>query len=344
MNLLEPLFPAENRVWRPYRGGMLLEQFFGKGSAADGQLPEDWLFSLAPAKNGDDSQGEAEGIGRVLSETDAMGFPMPTLLDAQAESVLGEEHSAVFGKDMAMRCKLIDTAEALGVQCCPPPAEGATIYEADVCGGIGFHVLDTRDIEGQGSYFLVGLREGVTPDMLTSAESKTLSDLMYRVDATAGETYFFPAGTPFMVGPGLLALQVSLAGDPNVVGPLPVESCLDVIDPAAIHEDDLPRLCTGEHILRRSDEGYYAELIGSERTTAFSLWRVDVVSRMHLTLPRPFAIVLCTSGEGSMQWAGGKREIGVGDCFLQPYGVPWIEYAAYGRMNLVLVLPPSATD
>ena len=142
----------------------------------------------------------------------------------------------------------------------------------------------------------------------------------------------------------MFALQVSLAGALDKVGPVPVESCLDAIDPQAVVKDDLPRIPLAEHVLKRSDEGFYAELIGSTRTTAFTLWRVEIATRMNLTFPRPFAFVMCISGEGRMFWAGGSRDIRDGDRFLQPFGVPWMEYAARGRLTLLVVLPPNAAE
>ncbi|MBN1943727.1 MAG: hypothetical protein JW849_10585 [Phycisphaerae bacterium] len=345
MNLLEPLFLAENRVRGSYRGGLLLERFFGQDSPSDGPRPEDWLASTEPAT----PDPEAEGLGRICSDDPASpGTSLAELLAAHAPSLLGEEHAAVFGGTLGFHCRLIDTADAQGVGCCPPPAPGKTIYEDGTSGGIGWHVLATRPREGEQPSLLVGLRQGATVKALTQADDENdlqrLVKLMHRVNISAGETYFVPDGTPFVVGPGVFALQISLAGDPENVGPIPLEACLQAVDPEAVTDENLPRIATSEHILRRSDEGFHAELIGSDRTTAFSLWRVEVVSRMHLTLPRPFALVLCIGGEGRMFWSGGARDLHEGDRFVQPFGVPWMEYAARGRLSLLIALPPNASE
>ncbi|MBN1553482.1 MAG: hypothetical protein JXA11_01960 [Phycisphaerae bacterium] len=344
MNLLEPLFLAENPVQRSYRGGLLLGRFLGMEKPADGPTPEDWLCSIEPVEPGPRS----EGLGRVVSEPSAPGVPLAELLSAQAPSLLGEEHTAVFGGALGFRCRLIDTADAQPPMCCPQPPDGATLYDNDTSGGIGWHVLATRKRDGQKPHLLVGLRQGASVEALGKAagdkDMSRLAAMMHRVEVSAGETYFVPAGAPYVVGPGVFALQVSLAGQADLVGPAPLEACLDAVDPQAVTEDDLPRIITSEHILRRSDEGYHAELIGSDRTAAFSLWRVEVVTRMQLTLPRPFAFVLCAGGEGRMFWAGGARDLHEGDRFVQPFGVPWMEYAARGRMNLLVVLPPSAAE
>jgi len=344
MNLLEPLFLAENRVRRPYCGGLLLDRFLDSEHPADGPMPEDWLMSTDPVASG----SEGEGLCRILSEPGGQGVSLAELLAAHGPSLLGEEHTAVFGAALGFRCRLIDTADAQPAQCCPPPADGATLYENGTSGGIGWHVLATRQREGERPSLLVGLRENATAEALGHAARENdflrLAALMHRVDVSAGETYFVPAGAPFVVGPGVFALQASLAGDPEQVGPIAVESCLEAVDPQAVTEDDLARIPTSQHVLKRSDEGYHAELIGSDRTTAFSLWRVEIATRMHVTLPRPFAFVLCVSGEGRMFWAGGARDIREGERFLQPFGVPWMEYAARERLTLIVALPPNAAE
>lgn len=347
MNLLEPLFLADNRVSRPYSGGRLLESFLGRSTPQDGSMPEDWLASTEPA----DPSRAPEGLGRIVAESDAPETSLAELLSLHAPALLGEEHTAVFGETLGFRCRLADAAEPSGVWCCPPPVDGTTIYERGTAGGIGFHILATRSREGRRAEILAGLRPEAkaTPAALKQAARKRdfsrLAALMYPIYPSAGETYFLPAGAPFLVGGGIFALQISLAGDGNGVGPIPLEACPDEqIHPSAIAESDLAGLRATEHVLRRSDEGYVAELLGSERTTAFSLWRVEVVARMHLTLPRPFALVLCVSGGGRMFWSGGSRDLREGDRFLQPFGVPWVEYAARERLSLLIVLPPSAAE
>jgi len=344
MNLLEPLFLAENRVRRPYGGGLLLDRFLDSEHPADGPTPEDWLASTDPAADG----AEGQGLGRILTEAGGQSVSLADLLAAHAPSLLGEEHTAVFGATLGFRCRLIDTADAQPAQCCPQPADGATMYEQGTSGGIGWHVLATRQREGEKPHLLVGLRENATVEALERAARENnalrLAAMMHRVDVAAGETYFVPAGAPFVVGPGVFALQTSLAGDLPQVGPIPVESRPDAIDPRAVTKDDLGRICVSEHVMKRSDEGFHAELIGSDRTTAFTLWRVEIATRMHLTFPRPFAFVMCISGEGRMFWAGGARDLRDGGRFLQPFGVPWMEYAARGRLTLLVALPPNASE
>ncbi len=347
MNLVEPLFLLANRVRRSYRGGFLLDGFQGCPKAKDGDCPEDWLFSTTPAQNAADPN---EGLGRVFVENERNTVLLADLVRTHGGSLLGDEHTAVFGRDVGFRGKLIDPVEPTPVQYCPPPDDEATPYEAGVCGGVGWQVLGTRKIENIAAPRLfAGLRDGADPAEFLRAvrenDRPVWTKMMHSVTLQSGETYFAPAGVPYAIDAGVFALQLSLAGDEQAVGPLPAEVSLCDTEPDLWGASfDPTRLHVRGHVLHRSDEGYYAERIASDRTTAFTLWHVDVVSQMSLRVPRPFAFVLCIGGEGRMNWAGGTRELDMGNAFLQPYGVSWIEYVAYGQLNLLVLSPPSATD
>ncbi len=65
MNQHIPLRMAENRVWRIYLGGKLLDELRGV-TGSDGYFPEDWLASVVQANNPDrEEKPDREGLSRV---------------------------------------------------------------------------------------------------------------------------------------------------------------------------------------------------------------------------------------------------------------------------------------
>ena len=54
----------QNRVWRSYQGGRILDELVGKPEPADSHFPEDWVGSVTAASN-PDSQNELEGISKI---------------------------------------------------------------------------------------------------------------------------------------------------------------------------------------------------------------------------------------------------------------------------------------
>ena len=163
--------------------------------------------------------------------------------------------------------------------------------------------------------------------------------------SSLSDAFFIPPGIPHAIGSGILLYEVQPIDNPSVYLEGKFRGDGDKWTPAGeiatYTKDDLLReVQSSNHILKRSDEGFCCELIGMDKTSDFLIWRAEVVSKMEIKLPRPFAMVLCTGGEGNISYAGGTRELKKGDFFLQPFGVPWIEYNAYGRLSLIITMPP----
>ena len=51
--MIFPLKMKENRVWRLYYGGKLIDEMRKSGNGLDGNFPEDWLASVVVADNPD---------------------------------------------------------------------------------------------------------------------------------------------------------------------------------------------------------------------------------------------------------------------------------------------------
>jgi mannose-6-phosphate isomerase len=363
MNLVDPIFFTPNRVWRCYTGGKLLDEFVGNDVAEDGHFPEDWLASTVRAVNGERSQGPEEGLARVADPEGNPGALLSEMIATHGESLLGPEHIQRFGTDMALLCKYLDSAVRLPIQCHPDVETARQLYSSEYGKTESWHIVNTRRINGEEPYILMGFKEGVTREAFAKAietqDIATMENMLHKIHVQPGETYFVPARLPHAIGPGVFMVETQEPSDwviqperfcadtelseCDMWGPLTPDQGLDVFEYEGLDESELlRRVKMDPMVLHRSDEGYYAEAIGSHHTSAFGVWHVEVVGRMQLELPRPFALVVCVAGEGVMNWANGSCEIEAGQYFLQPYGVPWVEYRAHGRLSLLVCLPPSA--
>ena len=85
----------QNRVWRSYLGGKMLDRLVGKAQPEDSHFPEDWIASVTAASN-PDSQNEIEGISPV--EVDGQKLLLPELIAKDPEYFFGAEHVARFGQ------------------------------------------------------------------------------------------------------------------------------------------------------------------------------------------------------------------------------------------------------
>lgn len=358
MNLVSPIFLNSNHVQRSYTGGKLLREFLGETPNEDNHFPEDWLvFSRCHA----DGKIMEEGTARIQNDSPPAELTLLQELDTRGETILGPAHIANFGLDLGMVCKLLDPAERLPIECFPDGIACQKIYGVEGEGAKVWCVINTREVQGQLPYILAGFKQNAGPEAFAQAvhqqNTETMVSMLHKIPVRKGETFFIPAGMPHALGPGVLVFETRDQESYSVIpeqrcgekdltstemwGQLTVDQGLSIFDyTGQTVEEVLKCIRVTEHVLLKSDEGMHAELVGSERTGGFSLWRIEVVGRFQIKLPRPFGLVLCTGGEGRINWADGTREFKAGEHFLQPYTVPWVEYIAFGRLALIIALPP----
>ena len=197
---------------------------------------------------------------------------------------------------------------------------------------------------------MLGFKDGVDPECVVEAARSNngqLEMMMHHIPVNPGDAMFIPSGVPHAIGAGVLLYEVQPVDNPAVYLEKEFRDDGDAWAPTEdletyTQEDMARKTRVSNHTIKRSDEGYCSEIIGPDQTKDFLIWRAEVISKMEIKLPRPFAGVLCTGGEGNISYSGGTREIKKGDFFLQPFGVPWIEYNSNPgeRLSLVITMPP----
>jgi len=362
MTITEPIFFGENRVWRCYTGGLLMDRFVGVAEPSDSHLPEDWLASTVRAINGEHSQGPDEGLARMLRQGGAEGELLAELLEQDAASILGQAHAAKYGPNLGVLCKYLDSAVRLPIQCHPDVATARKLYDSEFGKTESWHILDTRVIDGEEPYLLMGFKPGVTKEAFTRAVEQqdvaTMSSMLHKLRPRAGETYFVPARLPHAIGPGVFMVETqepsdwviqperfcadTCLSDADMWGPLTPEQGLDVFEYAGCEQDELlTRVKMTETVVADEAGGTVSEIIGPRQTEAFCLWRAQVKGELAVPLPRGFGIVVVAAGAGSISWGGASREIRKGEYFLQPCGVESIRYVADEPLSLLLCMPPA---
>ena len=363
--ITEPIFFAPNRVWRCYTGGVLLDRFVGVQPGRDGHEPEDWLASAVRALNGDFSRGPTEGVARTLTADGRPGPLISEWLERDAEALLGKAHVARYGKNPGVLCKYLDSAVRLPIQCHPDVALAERLYRSSYGKAECWYIIDTRKVRGEQPYLLLGFKPGVTKAAFAEAVEAqnipAMENMLHKIRCKPGQMFFLPGRFPHAIGPGVFMVETqepsdwvvqcerycadTRLSDENMWGPLTREQGMDIFDYAGMTEADmLQRSLTAERVVHSSEGGRVVELIGRAQTPAFAVQRVTVSKRLNVTLPRGFGIVVVTEGEGTMRWGGrGEREIRRGQYFLQPAGMPSVEYTATAApLTLLLCLPPEA--
>lgn len=215
--LTQRLFPLEpqyrERVW----GGQRLK-------AADPPVGEAWV---------------AFGESRVSAGAQA-GRTVAELASEYGAQLLGRDVFAAHGTRFPLLVKLLDCADWLSVQVHPDDEQAARLVGPGEYGKCeAWHFLEAEP----GATVYAGVKPGTSKEELGRAirEGRVL-EVAERLEVSAGQTIFIPAGTLHSLGPGLLLYEVQQSSDttfrvydwgrPASAGrKLHVEESVEVTDP-----------------------------------------------------------------------------------------------------------------
>jgi mannose-6-phosphate isomerase len=326
-------------------------------------MPEDWLASVVRALNGEHSQGPEEGLSRISNADGSAGPLLTDLLKEHADTILGKDHTSRYGTSMGILCKFLDSTVRLPVQCHPDKTMAKEHYNSIYGKTESWYILDTRAIDGEPPYILLGFKESTTRDGFTSAvmsqDIRSMEGMLHKIPVTPGEMYFIPGRLPHAIGPGVFMLETqepsdwviraerhcgnATLSDRDMWGPLAPEQALRIFDCRGCSEAVLiERVRMKNEPVARDASGEIVELVGRRQTEAFSVRRATVSDTMTMTLPRSFGVVVVTSGSGTIRWQSGRRKIRRGDYFLHPAVVEQIEYVPDEPLTLAICLPPAS--
>ena len=305
----------ENRVWRLYRGGMLLDALHGR-PGADGHFPEDWLASTVEALNPDRPGRPAhEGLSEVLLPDGGTAY-LRDLIDAPFH----------------LLAKFLDSAERLRLQVHPSRADAKRLFGSEHGKTEAWYILDTRVIDGEAPYVLMGFKEDVTPAKLRALfeaqDAAGMMSLMHRISVKPGEVWLVEGGMPHAIGPGCLLLEIqeptdysisleTRDGSGNAVPEemvhygLGFDRMFECFRYTKLRLEALLAACRLEptHL----GEGY-EELIPYSRTPCFSLRRRSVNGEAQVSPAGRACVLAVTKGGGTVGGIPVRR----GDCLFVP--------------------------
>lgn len=207
MDLSLPIKLCENRCWRIYLGGKMLDEFRGV-DGEDGYFPEDWLASVVCANNPErEGAPELEGLSRAVS-----GEYLRDIINLSPAQALGEEHIKKHGGNFGVLTKFLDSAERLPIQVHPDKTAAKRLFRSDYGKTEAWYILGGRTINGEEPHILLGFKENVTAQQLHELFDKqdipAMAALMHKVPVKAGEVYIIRGGTPHAIGPGCFILEI----------------------------------------------------------------------------------------------------------------------------------------
>jgi len=325
----------ENRVWRLYRGGKLLDELHGR-EGADGSFPEDWLASVVEAINPPRDDAPAhEGLSRAVLACGETAY-LRDLIDTP------------FG----VLTKFLDSAERLPIQVHPDKDTARRLFNSEYGKTEAWYILGGREIGGEAPYILMGFKEEVTPailkDLFERQDIEGMAALLHKIPVHPGEVYLIRGGCPHAIGSGVLLLEIQEPTD-YTISLETHDTAGNQVPERLIHQGlGFERMFDCFHYDMQSPEELlgsarmepwelapgYEELISYNDTPCFCLRRMRVTETRAQEagdLPYTLAVV---RGEGTV----GGIAVRQGDCLFVSANQEAYEIA--GEMEVLQCLPP----
>ncbi|MDR2687534.1 MAG: class I mannose-6-phosphate isomerase [Oscillospiraceae bacterium] len=325
----------ENRVWRLYRGGKLLDELHGR-EGADGSFPEDWLASVVQAINPPREGAPAhEGLSRAV-------------LPGGGTAYLRDLIDTPFG----VLTKFLDSAERLPIQVHPDKETARRLFRSEYGKTEAWYILGGREIAGEAPYILMGFKENVTPDILKDLFERQdiggMAALLHKIPVRPGEVYLIRGGCPHAIGSGVLLLEIQEPTD-FTISLETRDTRGNQVPEQLIHQglgfermfecfhydaQALGELLASARMEPKALSPGYEELISYDDTPCFCLRRMEVSGvREQPAGDLPYTLAV-TKGEGIV----GGIPVRQGDCLFVSAGQE--AYEITGTMEILQCLPP----
>ena len=350
----------QNRVWRSYPGGKVLDRLAGKPEPADSHFPEDWIGSVTRATN-PGREGIEEGVSKAVIGSRELSFDR--MLEADPEYFLGKAHVDAFGPRPQLLVKLLDSAVRLHFQCHPTAAFARERMGQPSGKAEAYHILAIRD-EVKEPYVYIGFqnppsREALR-EMIRTQDMAAMEACFEKIPVQPGDTLFIPGGFPHAIGEGILMVEIMEPSDLAVRFEfekagyvLPeaarfmgrgLEFCLDVFDYGRTTLEQIrssyffqPRLI--REYPDRAGAQYH--LLGRETTRCMEI-RKSVLSRPIRVEPGRFFIGIVTRGSIRLRTGAEERPVGTFGKFLFPAQMEGLEILPDGDAEILECYPPGA--
>ncbi len=355
MRELKPLKMLENRVWRVYIGGKLLDELRGT-SGEDSYFPEDWLASVVIANNPErENKPEREGLSAVKLENGRTAY-LKDLIDKNPEGFLGKKHINMLGVNFGVLTKFLDSAERLPIQVHPDKSTAMRLFNSQYGKTEAWCILNGREINGEKPHIFLGFKEDVTPerlrDLFDKQDTKGMESIMHKIPVKPGEVYLIEGGTPHAIGPGCFILEIQEPTDYTISlerfdlrgNEVPEILCHQGLGFDKMFECFNYKKTTEKELLaayklepKDVDENT-SQLISYERTSCFALNRLRITgSTTYKCINRAYALAV-VKGSGRV----GDIDVRSGDCLFVPAQAKDYQIQNLSGDELVLLqcLPP----
>ncbi len=352
-----PLKQQNNRVWRTYGGGALIDKWKSKIPAVDGDMPEQWIMSTVTARG----KGRPEDEGLSLIETPIGVRSLKELVESDKELFLGKALAEKFGTTGVL-IKMLDSNERLTIQVHPDKEYAKNKLNSVFGKTESWYVLSKREIGGEPSVVYMGFKEGVTQEVwkqyFESQDIEGMLSCLHKIEVNPGDAFMIYGGVPHAIGAGCFLMEVQEPTDYT----MRVEKTTPggiIIGDELIHqgvgEENMLKCfhydgCSFEEATKRwkitpavigsSDAYTLRTIINETHTDCFGLKELDLNGEFEIRGNGSFFVGVVYSGEGSMSVKGETYSFTQGDEIFFSAAIERVTFKSEGAARILLCYPP----
>jgi mannose-6-phosphate isomerase len=295
----EPLL--KEKVW----GGQYLVNHYNKKGSMDQKIGESWELSAV------------SGNLSVVSNGFLAGNNIEELIEVYMGDITGDAVFEKFGNEFPLLIKLIEAREDLSIQVHP----GNTIAKErhNAYGKTEMWYI----LEGEEkAKIYTGFKEGVTKEQyLNALKTGDLAELLNIEKASAGDTFFTPAGRIHAIGAGTILTEIQQTSDITYRifdwnRKYPGKKSRELHTELAM--DSINFTMSGKNKIRKELTVNRTEnLVNCEFFNTNIIWFTDRIAKDY-NLTDSFIIYICTEGEFIIRWEGNAEVVSKGETLLLP--------------------------
>lgn len=348
---------SQNRVWRTYQGGMLLDQIAGILPAKDSSFPEDWIGSVVAAKNVG-RENIPEGLAMIESEQ-GQTLPFKDVLLNNAEFYLGDSNRHVSALDDIPLVKFLDSATRLHFQAHPTREFAQQRLNSNRGKTEAYVILAIRE-DVKAPYIYAGFQRPPSREQLKlwieTQNIAAIENCFDKIPVKPGDVFLLPGGRPHALGEGILMLEIMEPSDLAVrfeferCGYLipeaarfmqrDIETALDVFNFEPVPAQDIDREFRCAPKVEYQDEhgNLLEELIGKDKTDCFKVRRATLNNRFQRH-EQGYFYGIVTQGEGCISFENEVIELRQWETFFLPAGIKEFCYDSQTKLSVLECYP-----
>lgn len=348
---------SPNRVWRTYQGGKQLDIIEGKPNPQDSSFPEDWIGSTVEAHNVG-REHVSEGLAKVDTDT-GQSVPFRDLLKKKQRRMLGASGSTTRSMNDIPLVKYLDSSTRLHFQAHPTRAFAQERLGSPRGKTEAYVILEIRE-EMSDPYIYAGFQRSPSREALRgwieNQDIESIEQCFDRIPVKPGDVFLIPGGRPHALGEGILMLEVMEPSDLAVRFEFErcgyqipeqarfmgrdIETALDVFnfDPVPPEAIDREFRCQPKVLTRDAQGSTLEELVGSDKTSCFTIKRASVTARFERK-EDAFFLGVVINGSGAFRTGKEVTRLERWDRFFCPADIRDFQYESDSGMTVLECYP-----